>query len=121
MITNKLASYGSAKKHIMPAVERRQHKELNNRAENSQQPTRPRERQMKRFKSPGQAQHFLSGHDQINILAIFVAKSSPPPTTEVPEHEPSTSGQRSLASASQHSPPGLHPGSAASSTTSVPS
>jgi putative transposase len=41
---------------------------LNNRAENSHQPTRRRERQMKRFKSAGQAQHFLAAHDQINNL-----------------------------------------------------
>src|SRR6476619_2431153 len=51
MITDKLASYGAAKKEIMPGVEHRQHKGLNNRAENSHQPTRRRERQMKRFKS----------------------------------------------------------------------
>ena len=38
------------------------------RAENSHQPTRRRERQMKRFKSPGQAQRFLSAQDQINNL-----------------------------------------------------
>ena len=52
----------------MPVVEHRRHKGLNNRAENSHQPTRRRERQMKRFKSPGQAQRFLSAHDQINNL-----------------------------------------------------
>jgi putative transposase len=52
----------------MPGVEHRQHKGLNNRAENSHQPTRRRERQMKRFKSPGQAQRFLSAHDQIASL-----------------------------------------------------
>ena len=52
----------------MPGVEHRRHKGLNNRAENSQQPTRRRERQMKRFKSPRQAQRFLSAHDQINNL-----------------------------------------------------
>jgi hypothetical protein len=40
----------------------------NNRAENSHQPTRRRERQMKQFKSAGQAQRFLSAHDQINNL-----------------------------------------------------
>ena len=50
------------------AVEHRRHKGLNNRAENSHQPTRRRERQMKRFKSPRQAQRFLSTHDQINNL-----------------------------------------------------
>src|SRR5215207_227815 len=68
MITDKLASYGAAKSEVMPSVEHRRHKGLNNRAENSHQPTRRRERQMKRFKSPGQAQRFLSAHDQINNL-----------------------------------------------------
>ena len=52
----------------MPSVEHRRHKGLNNRAENSHQPTRRRERQMKRFKSAGQAQRFLSAHDGINNL-----------------------------------------------------
>jgi len=68
LITDKLASYGAAKKEIAPGVEHRQHKGLNNRAENSHQPTRRRERQMKRFKSAGQTQRFLSAHDQINNL-----------------------------------------------------
>jgi putative transposase len=44
MITDKLASYGAAKREVMPSVEHRQHKGLNNRAENSHQPTRRRER-----------------------------------------------------------------------------
>ena len=44
----------------MSSVEHRQHKGLNNRAENSHQPTRQRERTMRRFKSPGHAQRFLS-------------------------------------------------------------
>ncbi len=68
MITDKLASYSAAKSEVMPSVEHRRHKGLNNRAENSHQPTRRRERQMKRFKSPGQAQRFLSAHDPINNL-----------------------------------------------------
>src|SRR3954449_9350107 len=68
MVTDKLPSYGAAKKEIMPGVEHRRHKGLNNRAENSHQPTRRRERQMKRFKSAGQAQRFLSAHDQIANL-----------------------------------------------------
>src|ERR671911_1382226 len=68
MITDKLASYGAAKGEVMPSVEHRRHKGLDNRAENSHQPTRRRERQMKRFKSAGQAQRFLSAHDQINNL-----------------------------------------------------
>ena len=53
---------------MMPGVEHRRHKGLNNRAENSHQPTRRRERQMKRFKSARQAQRFLSAHDQVNNL-----------------------------------------------------
>ena len=68
MITDKLPSYGAAKKEIMPGVEHRKHKGLNNRAENSHQPTRRRERQMKRYKSPRHAQRFLSAHDGINNL-----------------------------------------------------
>jgi putative transposase len=68
MITDKLASYQAAKREIMPSVEHRQHKGLNNRAENSHQPTRRRERQMKRFKSPRHAQRFLAAHDGINNL-----------------------------------------------------
>src|SRR4051812_16156260 len=68
MITDKLRSYGAAKREIMPGVEHRQHKGLNNQAENSHQPTRRRERQMKRFKSTRQAQRFLSAHDQIGNL-----------------------------------------------------
>ena len=68
MVTDKLASYPAAKKDLMPGVEHRRHKGLNNSAENSHQPTRRRERQMKRFKPPGQAQRFLSAHDEINDL-----------------------------------------------------
>jgi putative transposase len=68
MITDKLASYGAAKREIMPGVEHRQHRGLNNRAENSHQPTRRRERIMKRFKSAGQVQRFLSVHDQVANL-----------------------------------------------------
>jgi putative transposase len=68
MITDKLASYGVAKREVLPSVEHRKHKGLNNLAENSHQPTRQRERQMKRFKSAGQAQRFLSAHDGISNL-----------------------------------------------------
>jgi DDE domain len=68
LITDKLRSYAAAKREIMPGVEHRQHKGLNNRAENSHQPTRRRERIMKRFKSPRQVQRFLSIHDQIANL-----------------------------------------------------
>src|SRR3712207_875596 len=53
MVTDKLGSYGAAERELMPGVEHRRHKGRNNRAENSHQPTRRRERQMKRFKSAG--------------------------------------------------------------------
>ena len=59
MITDKLRSYGAARAKMGLQVEHRQHKGLNNRAENSHQPTRRRERIMKRFKSARQAQRFL--------------------------------------------------------------
>src|ERR687883_1685344 len=80
MITDKLASYGAAKEEVMPSVEHRRHKGLNNRAENSHQPTRRRERQMKRFKSPGQAQRFLSAHDGIKNL--FPPRRAPRPAAQ---------------------------------------
>ncbi|ANY84959.1 transposase (plasmid) [Microvirga ossetica] len=76
MITDKLASYGAAKREITPSVEHRQHKGLNNRAENSHQPTRRRERVMKCFKSAGQAQRFLSVHDQVGNLFRRPANST---------------------------------------------
>jgi putative transposase len=62
IVTYKLRSYGVAKRHLLPAVEHRQSRYLNNRAENSHRPTRRRERQMQRFKSSEQAQDFLSAH-----------------------------------------------------------
>jgi putative transposase len=65
IITDKLPSYGAAKREILPGVEHRQHRYLNNRAENSHQPTRQRERVMRRFKSAGHAQRFLSAHGPI--------------------------------------------------------
>jgi putative transposase len=71
MITGKLRSYGAAKRDIMPGVDHRCHKGLNNRAENSHQPIRRRERIMKRFKSPWQLQRFVSIHDPIaNLFPI---------------------------------------------------
>ena len=65
IITDKLASYGAAKREVLPSVEHRQHRRLNNRAENSHQPTRKRERVMQRFKSPGHAQRFLAAFGPI--------------------------------------------------------
>ena len=66
LITDKLKSYAAAKAQITPGVEHRQHQGLNNRAELSHQPTRQRERQMRRFKSRSHTQRFLSAHGPIN-------------------------------------------------------
>ncbi|RJG40444.1 IS6 family transposase [Mesorhizobium sp. DCY119] len=68
MITDKLRSYDAARREIMPGIEHRSHKGLNNRAENSHQPIRRRERIMKCFKSTGQLQRFVSIHDPIANL-----------------------------------------------------
>jgi putative transposase len=62
LVTDKLRSYSVAHRQLLPKVEHRQSRYLNNRAENSHRPTRRRERLMQRFKSPGQAQNFLSAH-----------------------------------------------------------
>jgi len=60
IITDKLKSYSAARAEMMPSVEHLQQKYQNNRAENSHQPTRLREKVMRRFKSGGHAQRFIS-------------------------------------------------------------
>ena len=65
LVTDGLRSYGVAHREVMPEVRHRVSRYLNNRAENSHRPTRRRERQMQRFKSPAQAQRFLSAHAMI--------------------------------------------------------
>jgi putative transposase len=55
IITDKLKSYDAAKREMLPGGEHRQHRYLNNRAENSPQPPRQRERRMQGCKSPGHA------------------------------------------------------------------
>ena len=66
LVTDKLASYGVAHRRLIPGVQHRRSKYLNNRAENSHQPTRARERAMKRFTSAGHAQRFLSAFSGIS-------------------------------------------------------
>jgi putative transposase len=56
IVTDSLASYQLAHRELMSSVQHRRSKYLNNRAENSHQPTRQRERAMKRFKSIRHAQ-----------------------------------------------------------------
>jgi putative transposase len=66
LVTDKCRSYGPAHRELMGSVEHRSHKGLNNRAENSHQPTRQRERAMKYFRSPGAAQKFLAVFSRIS-------------------------------------------------------
>ncbi|MGW4985691.1 IS6 family transposase [Streptomyces mirabilis] len=66
IVTDRLRSYRAAHREVMPSVEHRSHKGLNNRAENSHQPTRQRERAMKGFRSAGGAQRFLSAFSGIS-------------------------------------------------------
>ena len=68
IVTDKLKIYGAAKKGVLPQVEHRQHKGINNRAENSHQATRQQEKQMRKFKSPKQVQRFLFLHGQVRNL-----------------------------------------------------
>jgi putative transposase len=65
VITDQLKSYGAAKHELLPGVEHRQHRYVNNRAENSHHPTRQRERRMQGLKSPGHAQRFLAAYGPI--------------------------------------------------------
>ncbi|MEU9318231.1 DDE-type integrase/transposase/recombinase [Streptomyces sp. NPDC048295] len=66
IVTDRLRSYGAAHREVMPSVEHRSHRGLNNRAENSHQPTRQRERAMKGFRSVGAAQRFLAAFSGIS-------------------------------------------------------
>jgi putative transposase len=66
LVTDKLRSYGSARRELGLAARHEQGLRKNNRAENSHQPVRRRERKMQRFKSPGSAQRFLSSHAAVH-------------------------------------------------------
>ncbi len=68
LITDKLGSYGAANRSVMPSVEHVTARYANNRAEVSHQPTRQRERQMRKFKSAAQVQRFLSVHGVVRNL-----------------------------------------------------
>ena len=70
IITDKLRSYAAAKRDVMPAVEHRPHKGLNNRAENSHLPLRKRERAMQGFRSTGSLQRFISIFSALRNLFV---------------------------------------------------
>ena len=66
LVTDKLRFYNAAKSEIGLSARHERGLRMNNRAENSHQPTRRRERKMQRFKSPGSAQRFLSIHAAVH-------------------------------------------------------
>ena len=68
LVTDKLRSYPAAHREVFPSVVHRTGQYENNQAEVSHQRTRGRERQMRRFKSPRQAQRFLSVHSAVHNL-----------------------------------------------------
>ena len=68
IVSDKLGSYSAALRTILSEVSHSTERYANNRAEVSHQSTRQRERQMRRFKSAGQAQRFLSLHGVIQNL-----------------------------------------------------
>ncbi len=68
LITDKLKSYGAAKNEIMPSSQHTQDRYVNNRAENSHQRTRQKEKQMRGFKSHKHAQKILFIHGRINNI-----------------------------------------------------
>ena len=68
IVTDKLRSYGVALRELMPDVIHSTQQYENNRAEQSHEATRVRERGMRRFKSPGQAQRFFGVHAAVSNL-----------------------------------------------------
>jgi putative transposase len=86
VITDKLASCPPAIRRVLPDVDHRPHKGLNNRAENSHLPVRKRERVLQRFKSTQHAQTFLSVFGPIGNHFRPAATASRPANTD--GHEP---------------------------------
>ena len=68
IVTDQLRSYGVAHRELMPDVIHDTSQYANNRAEQSHEATRVRERVMRRFKSMGQAQRFLGAHAAVSNL-----------------------------------------------------
>ena len=80
LTTGKLGSYGSAFRHLRLACPHEQGLRANNRAENSHQVVRRRERKMQRFKSAGSAQRFLNMHAAVhntfNLQRHLISRST---------------------------------------------
>jgi hypothetical protein len=96
MITDKLRSYDAARREIMPGVEHRSHKGLNNRAEKFPSTDPTTRRIMKRFKSTRHLQRFVSIHDPIANLFHIPVTISPPAIIANCTPLQWTNGQKSL-------------------------
>jgi putative transposase len=83
MITDKLGTYAAAQRQIMPTVEHRSHKGLNNRAENSHLPFRRRERVMQGFRSPRHLQRFISVFSAVRNLFVPPRSRRSAPATDL--------------------------------------
>ena len=68
IVTDKLRSYGVAHRELIPATIHSTEQYENNRAEESHEATRVRERGMRRFKSARQAQRFVTAHAAVSNL-----------------------------------------------------
>ena len=68
IVTDKLRSYGVAHRELIPETIHSTKQYENNRAEQSHEATRVRERGMRRFKSIGQAQRFVTAHAAVSNL-----------------------------------------------------
>ena len=71
LVTDKLRSYASAFRRLRLTCRHEQGLRRNNRAENSHQPIRRRERKLQRFKSPRSGQRFLSIHAAVHNTFNF--------------------------------------------------
>jgi len=94
VVTDKLRSYRAAHREVMPSVAHRSHKGLNNRAENSHQPTRQRERAMKGFRSVGGAQRIPAAFSGISPHVRPGRHNRPPPRNDHPLHNPGPDHRR---------------------------
>src|SRR6516165_7043660 len=93
MITDKLKSYGAAKREILPGVDHRQSRSLNNRCEHSHRPTRQREYRMQGFKAPG-LDHGI-GH--FMLFEVGSAARAPVPPMPVSRQTSSAASDRKTA------------------------
>jgi putative transposase len=99
LVTDRLRSYASARREVGLANRHEQGLRKNNRAENSHQVVRRRERTMLGFKSPGSAQRFLSVHsavhNTVNVQRHLISRR----TLRLFRAEASTAWQQATAEA----------------------